>query len=343
MTAITNTIWNRQVVPVIDFEFMGVKRIIKKAAEILLLSKLFYKTQWYKSLFVDMQHETYPDNTWYRNHEERNFDIVNLGSSSAKYAFDYAETGVKGMNWAQKPQTLLEDFNLLRCYHSILKKGGYVIITIMPFTSINKKTGIYDALKYLKIDTQSEPIQPYLYDKAKKYEKFPILFGKPVLKGLLKYILGKENKNVVDISQCENNPSSDSDLGKDAQRWVDGWKKQFSISDLEQPLTPENAQGREFRIKVMQNLIDFCIEREYVPVYVIPPVTEYLDKYFTTKFKDIYIYEFLQQVGRDVKMLDYTKEKELMDKSFYFNSFFFNKKGCKVFTEKVLKDLGLER
>lgn len=36
----------------------------------------------------------------------------------------------------------------------------------------------------------------------------------------------------------------------------------------------------------------------------------------------------------------YTKDKSLMDKDLYFNSFFFNHRGRKIFTQLVLKDIG---
>lgn len=38
---------------------------------------------------MDTEHQVYPDNTWYRTHNERNFDVVVLGSSGAKWAFDF--------------------------------------------------------------------------------------------------------------------------------------------------------------------------------------------------------------------------------------------------------------
>lgn len=316
-------------------------RLIKKALKIVTGCNLLYKTNWYKSFFVDIDHETYPDNTWYRNHDERNYDVVNLGSSGGKWAFDYAETGIKGMNWAQQPQTLLEDFNLLRHYHSILRKGGYVLITIMPFTGLNKQTGIRDAMKYLKIDTQGEPIQPYMYNEARRYAEYPILFKKPAVKALLRFLLVKDKLIVDNKPNMECNSMSESELRQDAVRWMSGWKHQFTIDDFEAPLTERNQKGREYRIGLMRQLIDFCIERDYQPVYVIPPVTEYLANKFTPKFRDIYIYDFLKQVDREIPLLDYSQAKSLMDKDLYFNSFFMNLRGRKQFTRRVLIDLGL--
>jgi len=319
----------------------GIKRKIKSAFRIATGCNLLYKTQWYKQMFVGAGHETYPDNVWYRNHDERNFDVVNLGSSSGKWAFDYTDTGIKGMNWAQQPQTLLEDFNLLRHYHSILRKNGYVLIIIMPFTGLNKSTGLRDAMKYLMIETQGEAIQPYLYKEAQRYAQFPILFGKPAVKALLKYLLGREAKQKTPSSTLDYNPMNEKKLQQDAKRWMNGWKNQFSIDDFEAPLTEQNRHGRDYRIKLMRELIDFCRERSYQPVYVIPPVTEYLAKEFTPKFRQIYIYDFLEQVDRYIPLLDYSEDKYLMESSLYFNSFFLNQKGRRVFTSCVLKDLSL--
>lgn len=301
------------------------------------------KTQWYRNMLVDPDHEIYPDNTWYRTHDERNYDVVNLGSSGGKWAFDYSDTGVKGMNWAQQPQTLLEDYNLLRHYHSILRKGGYVIITIMPFSGLNKKTGLMDAIKYVNIDCQGEPIQPYMYKEASRYAKYPILFKKQAIKALIKYILGKESKvDKYSHTKVTHNPMSQTQLDEDAKRWIDGWKRQFSIDDFDAPLTQENQEGRNFRIKLMRELIDFCIERGYKPVYVIPPVTSHLSRYYTPQFESIYVYGFLQEVNRNIKTLDYSKTEELKKDDLYFNSFFLNAEGRKAFTQRIIADLKIK-
>ena len=304
-------------------------------------SYLLYRTNWYRSMFRDLNHETYPDNVWYHKHDERNFDVVNLGSSGGKWAFDYADLNIKAMNWAQQPQTLLEDYNLLRHFHSILKQGGYVLITIMPFTGLNKKTGLMDAMKYVKFDIQGEPVQPYMFKQAQRYANYPILFKKQAIKALIKYFLGRDKKfGERPETQLDLNPMSKEELEMDAKRWIDGWKRQFGISDFDSPLTKENEEGRVYRIKLMQTLIDFCTERGYKPVYIIPPVTEHLAKYYTPKFEETYIYGYLKEVNRDVLTLDYSKDKEFrFNDDLFFNSFFLNKKGRKLFTRRVLKDL----
>lgn len=211
----------------------------------------------------------------------------------------------------------------------------------MPFTGLNKKTGINDAIKYCKFDLQGEPIEPYLYEEARRLAKYPILFKKAAIKALVKYLLGKDKQICSVEDQLENNPMDFQELEADAMKWIEGWKRQFRIVDFNALLTPENLKGRICRVHLMQTLVDFCKERGYNPVFVIPPVTEHLAKYYTPQFEDTYIYGFLKSVDRDVLTLDYSKDKEFRsDDSLFFNSFFLNMRGRQVFTRKVLCDLG---
>ena len=245
------------------------------------------------------------------------------------------------MNWAQQPQTLVEDYNLLRNFHSILRKGGVVVITIMPFTSLNKQTGLRDALKYMHVHSH-EPIQPYLYNEAKRIDFMPLLMGKPALKALIKYLLGKDEPlRSNEKALGTTNPLSQQQLESNAESFVSGWKKQFNIEDFDAPLTLENQKGRDYRVGLMRSIIDFCIERSYRPVYVIPPVTNHLSQYYTPKFESTYVYSFLEDVDRDIPLLDYSKVDYLKQDELYFNSFFLNAKGRKLFTAKVLEDLKL--
>jgi len=300
---------------------------------------LLRKSIWYKNLFVDYDHKKYPDNVWYREHNERNFDIVNLGSSGAKSAFDYKNTGILGMNWAQAPQTLHDDFRLLKNFHSILRQEGYVLITLMPFTSLNKKTGLMDTLKYT-MTLAPTLLDPQFKKNAFVIRKYPILLGKPAIKALLNCLLKRRHSALV----CEGidyNPMDIKSLEADALLWVNGWKQQFDIDDFEAPLTPENLKGRACRVELMRDMIDFCRERNYQPVCIILPVTKQMAKYFSKEFKRTYIYSFIEEINRGVPVLDYSDIDYLMQNEFYFNSFLLNQTGRKEFTKRVLSDLKL--
>ncbi len=307
-------------------------------AVLFVMNKVLLKSNWYKNLFVDYNHERYPDNVWYRKHDERNFDLVNLGSNCSKYAFDYSDCDIKAMNWAPGSQTLIDDFKLVKNFHSILKDGGIVLITIMPFTSINKKVGFMDSFRYCGT-LDSTLIDERYRRKCYFLKRYPVFWGKNALKAFVKILLKKDKVNNNIQWNSEKNTMTETMLKEDAKLWIDNWKKEFNITDLSSALTEENLEGRKIRIEVMQKLIDFCAERGYKPFYVIPPVTQYLAEYFTEEFKKIYIYDFLEQIERNIPLLNYSEDPELMDKDLFFNSYFLNSRGAKVFTKKVLKNL----
>lgn len=298
-------------------------------------NRVLLKSSWYRNMLVDYDHEIYPDNVWYRVHDERNFDLVNLGSSSSVYAFDYDGHDVKAMNWAQQPQTLLDDIRLVKNFHSILKEGGYVLISIMPFTSINKQTGLLNAVRYSQ--TLADVLLEEKYRrKANFLARYPIFMGKRALKEVVKALIGC-HQNMQKWQQPENNSMSEAELEADAMNWDKGWRQQFSIADYKDPLTKTNAEGRQVRIQAMRDLIDFCQERGYKPVYVILPMTKQLRHYLHDEFLDKYVYEYLKQVERDVPILDYLKDEEMLQPELYANAYFLNKQGARKFTGKVLQ------
>ena len=338
----TSIILNLQVVQAFDVMnlfFSITRRIACKALPIL--SRPVKASEWYKAKFVDFNHERYPDNVWYREHDERNFDVVNLGSSGGRWAYDWQGVGVKGMNWANQPQTLIDDFRLLKNFHSILRKNGVVIITIMPFTGLNKETGVMDTFKYLGTlywDVVKD--MPYL-DQAERLRNYPILFGMPAIKAAIKHLLGREAKTSDCRETVEKNPMSPEELEKDAEVWMSGWARQFGIADFEASLTDKNKIGREIRVGVMREMVDFIMERGYRPIWLLPPVTRYLGKYFTPMFREVYIDGFLREVGRNVPLMDYMTDPEFQDVNLYFNSFFLNAMGRRNFTKRVVQDLQL--
>lgn len=72
---------------------------------------------------------TYPDNSWYRCHLERNYDYVVLGDGRLCLQ-DYAVHNKKFFDWQLKGQTLLWDFKVLKQYFSILKPNGMVFFPV---------------------------------------------------------------------------------------------------------------------------------------------------------------------------------------------------------------------
>ena len=64
-------------------------------------------TDWYREGF-------WKGTTKFWNIPSCDYEVINLGSNSGKYAFCYDGLPVKGMNWAIGPQSLVHDFNILK-------------------------------------------------------------------------------------------------------------------------------------------------------------------------------------------------------------------------------------
>ena len=67
----------------------------------------------------------------------------------------------------------------------------------------------------------------------------------------------------------------------------------------------------------------------------------YLKSLIYNSVAELRIYSYLKEVNREVLILDYSKESDLQKDELYFNSFFLNAMGRKVFTKRVLDDLHL--
>ena len=296
----------------------------------LLLNNEVKKTVWFKSIIPNLNN--YPTNEWYREHEERNYDVVNIGSSSAKHAFDYSGLGIKTFNWAEQPQSLSYGFKILKTYFSILKRNGVVIISLGPFSGLDvdgkwrKETN--DKYYYL--------LDPALIDdfRSVKIRRNYPLIADPIrsMKELVKNILKKRPDTKKISVGFEDN----------SDRWIKGWLLEFGITDLEAGLSQENKKGREKRIKLLSDIINFCIERDLKPVIVIPPMHPTLSSKFSETFRENYIYSFIWSANSEnAPFMNYIDDMRFAEDRLFKNSFFLNETGAKQFTSIVLHDLEL--
>lgn len=294
------------------------------------------KTNWYCNSIPNV--DNYPGDKWYRNHLERNYDVVNLGSSSAVFCFDYRNLGVKGFNWALKPQSMEYSFKVLKQYFSIIKDKGIVLIPFSPFSGLSV-TGIWnerinDKYYYILDKTLIDN-----YSAVSKRRMYPFLASpKEALKRLIKDV------PCIDMYSYNIQCHTADEFEKSAEKWIKLWMKQFNITDINAPLSNENLKGRYNRINTIRNIIDFCVERNLQPVIIIPPIHSSLNKYFSKEFAENYIYSFIRELDRPlIKTLDYLNDSFLNIDSYYRDAYFMNEKGANVFTKQVLTELMIIR
>ena len=123
------------------------------------------------------------------------------------------------------------------------------------------------------------------------------------------------------------------------------WKKEFSIVDYSDPMSEANRRSYSALVAFMRDFADWCRNEGLHLVLVLPPAAKCLRDMFPESFMQAYVYDFVRDVtkGSDVKFLDYWSCAEFQDERLYATSLFLNKTGRRLFTEKVVADVKINR
>lgn len=310
-----------------------INKLFKKCVRLGIspINKLVKRTKWYKNVIPEWG--KFPTEKWYRTNLTRNYDVVNVGSSSALYAFNYEGLPVKAFNWAMQPQSMEYSFRILKNFSSILKPKGIVLVPFCPFSGLSV-TGkwaerlndrYYGILDSTTIDNFKQVSfrrnQPFLSDP------------KNAIKHLIK---DEKERRFPNCNMCR----SQEEFEQDAEHWIQNWKKDFGIIDMNAAKSEENIAGSIKRMGIFKQMIDFCIERELRPVLVMPPVHPALANKLTPQFRETYINSFIREMNvHHIPYLDYLDSEEFASENYYYNAFFLSEEGAKQFTKRVLSDL----
>lgn len=289
---------------------------------------------WYQQKFQDCQ-------KFWKGIPE-GLEVVNLGSNSAFYGFDYSGLSVKAANWAMRPQSFPQDLAILKTYCSYLRPRAIILIALGPYSSCFKNYKDIELEKYYTV------LHPGVFENF-SIEKCEAVFRlrnnpyryamKQMLLNGFKMFVGRLLRRSIPAELLDKQPMNAAQLEADSEHWIDGWKKQFNITDMDASQPEHIVNGRRKRIAVFKEMIAFCKEREYRPVIVLPPVTESLSSKFSETFRKNYIYSFLEEAEvSDIPFFNYLDDKRFKDTSLYFNSFFLNRTGARLFTKTVLEE-----
>lgn len=304
------------------------------------LNILVKHTNWYRNLFAYTSQMC--TNLGYRDYLVRNLDIVNVGSNPARFAFHYE--GILGENWSTGNQGLDMDFEILKYRHSFIKKGGVVLLPLVAFSGVSgylrNKPQYTGTRYYAKFAKTLDPMQASLIpevNNANKMVRFPLLIEPKAIRYL---ILDEQPDNRLLI---DNMPLMYPQLLEDARHMMESWLEEFDMKSIDSPLSEELKTGMDISARIIREMIDFLVERELKPVIILTPMSEPLQSYFTVEVKRKLIYDFVEKINRpDVKFMDYSNDKELQSQDLYFNCLFMNLHGRKLFTQRVLNDLGIK-
>lgn len=287
------------------------------------------RTHWFNE-------ELFPDCRKFWNYNTFNTDVINLGSTSGYYAFDYEGLPIKGGNFALRHNPLSGDQAILKNYFGYLNpKGSYVIIPLCVFSSL---AGSYDFMEdrfYTLIYPSSIPHFSY-----RKQQQIKSIAASPIRKFPFWSIYTELRLLLKGVS---HSTLTEDQMKTDAERWIKGWKHEFAVSDFSQPLSLINKDGVNDAVEILNDIISFCKERNIKPVIMIPPMYHTLAEKFDEKARQLFVYDLIEKIeDKTVPFHNYLDDSRFSrDSSLFMNSFFLNKKGAKKFTRIALTDIGL--
>lgn len=292
------------------------------------LNGLIRRTYWFKE-------EMFPDCQKFWQYNTFNTEVVNLGSTSAVYAFDYSGLDIKAANWALRHNPLSGDRAILENYFSYLNPDkSYVIIPLCLFSSL---AGRYDFMEdrfYTLISPTSVPHFSY-----KRQQQIKALRQAP-FRSFPLYCLYSEIRRIF---RREEKELSEEQMVANAEQWIIGWQKEFSLKDFDTPLSLLNKDSIDEAAAILNDIISFCKERNIIPTLVLPPVYHTLAELFPAKARTMLIDDMIDKLeDKTIRFLNYLdNERFTNDRTLFRDSFFLNSRGAKAFTARVLEDLGM--
>lgn len=298
---------------------------------LIILNAQYKRTNTFQNHFIDI--------TKFQSlKDEDHFDIVNLGSNHPKFAFDYSDTGVKGMNWAVGPQTFMYDFAILKKYKKHLNPGAKVIIPVCPLKFFLLESQRNNLLKYYRIFSKYEMPNYDIKQKVSEY-MLPIFRHPARVKCIIRDVRA-DNRLLL-----TENPLNKEQIAKDATYWIEGcWNPEFNI-DVENmsPLSKANQKSIEGNIRILSEIIQYCIDNGFQPVLTMLPVTKELSAKFSEEFIQQHILKYIKESNKQgAPVLYYLKDERFANPDFYINSFFMNAVGRKYFTRIFVNELNKE-
>lgn len=290
------------------------------------------------AITVGFVNEKYKETNAYksRNSTEKflsvpyDIEVANLGTSHAQYGFVYDDYDITGFNFALSAQRLYYDEKILNKYINHFKQDAVVIIPISYITWYLGYEG--DNFKqFNKMYYSLLPPQEIKNFQLSEYLKFGLL---PVLtaESKIEYIYKEEEP--LNQGPTNNYTISIKKMEEDGLTTA-----QRHIGFIE-----EGRKNKEEFIYILESIIDTCIENGLRPVLTTTPLTDYYNKHFPDEFYDEFYTDIQGVLDKypSLKYYDYSKDERFVNSpELFFDSSHLNYEGGKLFTDIILRDIGV--
>lgn len=262
------------------------------------------------------------------------YDIVNIGSGPSYYDFNWSGIDkVKGYSFAVSPEDFRYDRRILHNYAKYIKPNGIVIIVICPLSFAENQYLLNDyySFKYVGVLPQSEISLSKLKYKAYKNSigKFLInnYYRVCAMPQLLKSFLYRKKDKQLSAEE----------------RLVEGWLRDNPyLSNLKDLPNCDLTKGFEEKKIELNAIIDECINLNFRPVILIPPISEKLRTFFSKEFLNVFVYGNIRDLSDRVTVLDFLYNEDYGSSYLYSNGLFLKREFASEFTRTVLAQLGFK-
>ena len=300
---------------------------VKKKIE-FYINALIRKGYWYNNV-------AFRDCRKFWKYDTFNTDVMNIGSSSSACAFNYEGLPIKGVNFGISASPQCADLAVLKNYFSFLNpQKSTVIISLCPFTALS---GSYEYLQDRYYTILTPPVMPVFHFWKKQEVKSKMRNPLP------HYPLVALFSDIWHWIRKSSGVMSEKQMIADADTKMKDWLFEFSLQSLSSPLSLVNKDNIEDSVKLLNETISFCNSHNIRPVVVIPPMYHTLAEKFSEQDRHLLFDSLFDNIeDKSVQIHNYMDDTDfLMNRELFKDSFLLNKKGAKLFTKKVLTDIGL--
>lgn len=267
-----------------------------------------------------------------------NIQICNFGSSHGLYGFNYEDVkNYTCFNFALSSQTLLYDYKILMNYKANINHGTTVFILVSYFSFLGKPQ--VEEENFASINRRYYKILPH--NLIEKYD-----WKTDVYVNYLPVMISC--KNLLDIVKISFLPEVKKDaIGKEMNH--KDCEKDAQAAYLRHIVTNKiNSNGiriyNQEYFDSLYGMIKLLREIGATPILITTPYTrEYTDtirKHDPKFFGEFYanINDIVKKTG--IKYYDYSRdERYINDYSLFRDSDHMNKKGARIFTNNLLKEV----
>ncbi|MGP1593869.1 MAG: hypothetical protein ACTTH8_01305 [Treponema sp.] len=292
---------------------------------VLLVNELYKHSYYYKNQAGLNKFSSVPDT----------IEIANVGSSHGFYNFNYNNySEYVTFNFGLTGQRHFYNLQLLKTYKHHFKKKAIVLIPISYLEIWTASDVYFDSQLpfYYRIVDWKYLHKHSIRDVLLSYY-FPLFVTDKPYKSLLLGLREKDGESeyvTVQYKKASDNIAATKAWAKDDYT---SWMKDFNKLD-----------GFSENITALSNLIDFCIENDFIPVLVTTPLSAELNGYFDSDkgFMDtfnLFIANIMSKYP-EIQYFNFSHDAAFQnDYSLFFDNNHLNIYGAQLFTDTVITAL----